>query len=76
MPYFIMGVGVAIFIGMAIILSYLAVWALLIGGTLYAVHWLRGKFGKGGQDLTKNKTKTTVVEYIEGECVEVESQRS
>jgi len=45
-PFLILGVAIALVIGLFIMLSYVLVWGLLIGGVLWLISFIKDKFTK------------------------------
>ena len=59
MPFLIIGVAVALFIGLFIMLSYVVVWGLFIGAILWLIFWLKDFF------TVKSKTPKSKGRVIE-----------
>ena len=61
LPYFVLGIAIALLIGVCIILSYLLLWGVLIGALLWTVAWLKQHFSKKTK-LSHHKTGR-IIEY-------------
>lgn len=58
-PFFIIGVAVALLVAIAIMLSYVLVWGVVIGAILWGIVWVKDFF------TVKNKDKKTEGRIIE-----------
>jgi TRAP-type C4-dicarboxylate transport system permease small subunit len=61
-PFLMLGIAIALIIGLFIMLSYVLIWGLLIGGILWAISFIKNYFFPRHQPA---KTKGRVIEHTD-----------
>lgn len=59
-PFLMLGIAIALIIGLFIMFSYVLIWGLLIGGILWAVSFVKSYFFSSN---TPTKTEGRVIEH-------------
>ena len=63
-PFLILGVSIAVFIAIMILLSYVLIWGVLIGGVIWAFMLIKEKiFGKKKVSASKQEHQGRVIDY-------------
>jgi hypothetical protein len=61
-PFLILGVSIALFIGLFILMSYVLVWGLVIGGCLWLIAFIKDKFFPNTKKQS-NDSKGRVIDH-------------
>ncbi|KTD23011.1 hypothetical protein [Legionella londiniensis] len=59
-PFIVLGIGIALAIGLLIMFSYVLVWGVLIGGVIWLVYFIKNYFFPGPSE---NQKKGRVIEH-------------
>lgn len=62
-PFLILGVAIALIIGLFIMFSYVLVWGLLIGGVLWAISAIKTLIFSSPGNNIPTKTKGRIIEH-------------
>lgn len=68
-PFVIAGMAIALFLGLLFMFSYVLIWGIIIGGTLWLVATIKQMF------FSDNKTPTEVVKKSEGRIIEHDDKK-
>jgi Na+-transporting methylmalonyl-CoA/oxaloacetate decarboxylase gamma subunit len=60
-PFMVMGIAIALFIGLFILMSYVLVWGIVIGGILWLVAFIKNKFFPSPKRTEKKQGR--VIDY-------------
>jgi len=63
-PFLIIGISIAVFVALMVLLSYVILWGLLIGGILWIVLFIKEKLFPSKKPQTEEK-KGRVIDYDE-----------
>lgn len=70
-PFIILGISIAVFVALIVLLSYVFIWGLVIGGILWLVAFVkeqlfpRNKKRNQVDDNNESKSKGRIIEYDE-----------
>ncbi|MFJ1269396.1 hypothetical protein ACD661_12585 [Legionella lytica] len=67
-PFIIAGIAIALFVGLLFMFSYVVIWGLIIGGTLWLISVVK-------ELLFPSSKKTTIVKKTQGRIIEHDDKK-
>ena len=68
-PFIIAGIAIALFVGLLFMFSYVVIWGLIIGGTLWLISVVKELL------FTNTKKTTTIIKKTQGRIIEHDDKK-